>query len=49
MNKIAINSIAKELARAADFCRDEKIGIEIGEFAFPKCLDTELGSRIERT
>jgi sugar phosphate isomerase/epimerase len=48
MNTVAINSISKELDSAAEFCREKKIGIEISEFAFPKYLDTELSSRLER-
>jgi sugar phosphate isomerase/epimerase len=48
MNPVVINSISKELETAAKFCRDEKIGIEITDFAFPKNLDSNLSSQVER-
>ena len=48
MNPLAINTLGDELEKAAVFCRTEKVGIEITDFAFPDILDSDLGPVIDR-
>ncbi|MBI2850649.1 MAG: sugar phosphate isomerase/epimerase [Chloroflexi bacterium] len=48
VNKLAINTLGDELEAAAAFCREQGIGIEVTDFAFPGNLDGDMAERIKR-
>jgi sugar phosphate isomerase/epimerase len=48
LNRLAINTVGDELEASAAFCRSERIGIEVTDFAFPRILDEDLAARITR-
>ena len=48
MNQLAINTVGNELEASADFCRSERIGIEVTGFTFPEHLEGDISSRVNR-
>ncbi len=45
---LAINTVVEELQSSADYCRAEKIGLEITDFAFPWNLDNNPKGLIDK-
>jgi len=48
MNRLAINTVGDDLENSSAWCKSEKIGIEVTDFAFPLNLDGDQSERIER-
>jgi len=48
MVKIAINTIGKELEITSKFCRENNIGIEVTDFAYPKNLDNNYEQNVQK-
>ncbi len=48
MNPLAINTVGDELELSAAYCRAENLGLEFTAFAFPRHLDHDYDSQIER-
>ena len=44
---LAINAVEEELPRAAAFCRERALGLEVTAFAFPKGLDDGFDRRVQ--
>jgi sugar phosphate isomerase/epimerase len=47
-NRLAINTVGDELLVSAAYCREQRIGIEVTDFAFPQNLDGDMTERIKR-
>jgi len=48
MNTLAINTIGDELEDSAEYCRANKIGLEVSSFAFPQNLEGDISTLVER-
>lgn len=48
MNKLAINTVGDELEKSVEFCKAEKIGLEVTAFAFPSNLNGDMASLVKR-
>ncbi|HEY9075301.1 MAG TPA: TIM barrel protein [Anaerolineaceae bacterium] len=48
MNRLAINVLHSELEAATAFCRQQNLGIELTDFAFPASLDGSVEALAER-
>ncbi len=44
---LAINTVEEELPRAAAFCRERALGLEVTAFAFPRGLDDGFDQRVQ--
>ena len=48
MNRLAIITVGDEMELLAAFCREQNLGLEVSDFAFPKNLEGDLTERITR-
>lgn len=47
MDRFAINTVGDELEVSAEYCRSERIGLEVTAFAFPANLDGDIAALVK--